>query len=255
MEIHLLASGSTGNSTLIKYRNTNLIIDLGLAKSTLVKKLKMLDTEIEDINGILITHEHIDHVRAIDKVDETIIYAEEVLLKKFKLKGNQFNDKESFRIEDFVITPFLLSHDANCHGFIIETIDKSSKLVYLADTGYLAKGLYPLLKNADYYVIESNHDVPMLLNLNRPIYLTKRILSNKGHLSNEDAAYAIVNLIGDKTKEIALAHLSLEANTKEKAIQATILCAKEHHISLDKCKIKVADAYETVSIGEVAQLV
>ena len=107
-------------------------------------------------------------------------------------------------------------------GYLFEA--DGEKLAYLTDTGYVSKLNLQMMKNLDYYIIESNHDVEMLMKTSRPFATKSRIYSDQGHLCNEDCARALSLMIGDRTKEITLAHLSEEANTPEKALSVVSGC-------------------------------
>ncbi|MBP5694230.1 MAG: hypothetical protein J6X03_02095 [Bacilli bacterium] len=116
------------------------------------------------------------------------------------------------------MTPLKTSHDAiNPCGFLIE--NDGEKLIYMTDTGTIPKKSLKYMVNADYYFIESNHDLDMLNNSGRPRFLINRIAGSYGHLSNEDSAYYMSGLVGPKTKKIILAHLSEECNTEELALK------------------------------------
>ena len=102
----------------------------------------------------------------------------------------------------------------------------------MTDTGFISEKNLEVMRNADYYIIESNHNIKMLLQTNRPAELKQRILSDFGHLSNEDSALYMSELIGDKTKEIALAHISEEANYNEKALGTYLRILKERIVDI-----------------------
>ena len=130
-------------------------------------------------------------------------------------------------------------------------LSQEQRLIYMTDTGYVSSKNANYMVDADYYIIESNHDVEMLMNTNRPMSLKNRILSDKGHLSNLDSALLMSRLLGAHTKEIVLAHLSREANTSELALQTYYDVFKENHVNLGKCQIKVASQVDVVSGGEL----
>ena len=208
MNYYILASGSKGNCCLIQNDNTNIIIDCGTTKKYLLDCFEELNYKLEDTNCLLLTHEHIDHIRSIKTFKDINIYS------PFKYEDYDFNIIEpykSFMINDIEILPIELSHDCDITiGFII--LDKDEKLVYITDTGYISEYNEALIRNADYYIIESNYDYDMLMKSNRPIYLKKRIHSNHGHMNNLDTAEILNRVIGNKTKEIILAHISMECN-------------------------------------------
>ena len=155
-----------------------------------------------------------------------------------------------FKIGAFEITPIETSHDAsNPCAYLIK--DNDSSLFYMTDTGVFLEETLPLVKNPTYLIIESNHDIKMLLHTNRTFELKNRIMSDKGHLCNEDSAIAAISIIGDKTKEIVLAHLSEEANTPETALEAYDKIFNHFHINKDKYIIRCANQWTSLSGGDL----
>ena len=137
--------------------------------------------------------------------------------------------------------PFRISHDAvDPVGYMIKKDEKT--LVYVTDTGYITGDILKTLKNADAYIMETNHNVEMLQMCNRPWSLKQRILDDCGHLSNEDSAYAMSQLIGEKTKHIYLAHLSQEANLPDLAEMTVRHILKEENIDLNKLNLHMTYA-------------
>ena len=154
-----------------------------------------------------------------------------------------------FEIEHFKVTPVSTSHDVrNPLGFVIENEDE--KLVYLTDSGKITVKSLQKIKNADYYIIESNHDPEMLMATNRPMMLKRRILSTKGHLSNEQSATYMTKCIGDRTKEIVLAHLSEEANSPDVALATYKKVFEDANISLENIKLYCANQHYSVEGGK-----
>lgn len=217
MFFDVINSGSKGNATLVFTPEATILIDVGIAISTIEEELAKFNKSINDIDAVLITHNHTDHIRNIKGFSPKKIYALERTVP-----GSLSNVVEvnvPFEIKDVKVTAFPTSHDAiNPCGFMLENND--TRLVYMTDTGVYLSSNTPLIKNPDYLIIESNHDIQMLLHTNRPMELIQRIMSDYGHLCNEDSAFASLEIIGDKTKEIILAHLSEEANTPETALAA-----------------------------------
>ena len=121
----------------------------------------------------------------------------------------------------------------------------------MTDTGVFLDECLPLVKNPTYLVIESNHDIRMLLNTNRTFELKNRIMSDKGHLCNEDSAIAAISIIGDNTKEITLAHLSEEANTPEVALEAYQKIFKHFGVNIDKYLVRTAWQRKSLSGGKI----
>ena len=248
MYYHIIASGSKGNATIIVSNKSALLIDMGISLTRLENGLKEINLSLKDIDGAIFTHNHTDHISGIKYISPKIMYALEGTLPSSL--SNVVNLYEPFMVGDFTITPFKTSHDAtNPCGYLIKDADES--LVYMTDTGVFLEDNLPLVKNPTYLIIESNHDIKMLLATNRTFELKNRILSEYGHLCNEDSAIATISIIGDKTKEITLAHLSEEANTPETALEAYEKIFAHFHINKDKYLIRCANQWESLSGGNI----
>ncbi len=223
MKIAVLSSGSKGNSTLIETQNTKILIDLGVTKSYVEEKLDEIDVKPKEIEAILITHTHVDHIQGLKvflKKYHPKIYVNEKILELLHEYLGDFDyelfDKDETIIGDLKINVIKTSHDVEGSiGFVISSDDKS--VVYITDTGYINNKYFELLSNRNLYVLESNHDVEMLMNGSYPYQLKRRILGNKGHLSNDDAAYYLSEFIGNNTKTVVLSHLSDDNNTPNQA--------------------------------------
>ena len=217
MFFDVINSGSKGNATLVFTEQATILIDMGIPICVIEEELVKFNKKITDIDAILITHNHADHYRNIKTFSPKKMYALERTIPGSL--SNIIEINKPFIIKDATITAFPISHDAmNPCGYMIES--SGVKLVYMTDTGVYLSSNTPLIKNPDYLIIESNHDIQMLLHTNRPMELIQRIMSDYGHLCNEDSAFAALEIMGDKTKEIILAHLSEEANTPELALAA-----------------------------------
>jgi phosphoribosyl 1,2-cyclic phosphodiesterase len=203
---------------------------MGLPMKRVASSLSSIKKSKADLRGILITHEHSDHIKNLSMYKGKVpIYAS---------KGTvEYSDHEvvpfdSFEIGSLTIIPFRTSHDAaNPVGYVV--ISGKSKLVYLTDSGYVPDESLDYLKDADYYIMESNHDLKMLLKSNRPAVLKRRIKGDEGHLSNVDSAIYLSELVGPKTKEIYLAHLSEECNLPELALEAYRKTFKKKEVPYD----------------------
>lgn len=225
LQISVLASGSSGNAIYVETPTTKLLVDCGLSGKKTAELMNQIDRDPHDLDGILVTHEHSDHIQGVGVMSRRYnldIYANDktwqaMAPKLGKIKTEHkflFNPTELKTIGDIDILSFGVSHDAIDPQFY--TFQKNNKqFVILTDTGYVSDRMRAALRNADAYLIESNHDVGMLRMGAYPWHLKQRILSDKGHLSNEDGALALVDLIGDKTKRVYLGHLSRENNMKE----------------------------------------
>lgn len=215
MRVCVLASGSKGNSTLIITDNSKILIDLGTNSKYIENALSKLNIEPNEIDALVITHDHIDHVYGIDVFTNkfpTKVYSHQDL--KFKIRNPElrYNLEDKMSINEVIIKPFATSHDASHSvGFVI--IDNDKSLCYITDTGYINRKHYDLLSNHDCYVMESNHDVKLLMNGKYPFHLKQRILGDKGHLSNKDSIKYLNKFVTDKTKLIFFIHLSVDNNS------------------------------------------
>ncbi len=245
MYFHIIASGSKGNATIVVSNKTVLLIDMGITLTRLEEGLSEINLSLNDITGAIFTHDHTDHISGIRFLSPKILYALEGTLPSL---SNVVCLNKEFQIGDFRITPIETSHDAtNPCAYLIK--DKDSSLFYMTDTGIFLEDSLPLIKNPTYLIIESNHDIRMLLHTNRPFELKNRIMSDKGHLCNEDSAIAAISIAGEDTKEIVLAHLSEEANTPEVALEAYQKIFKHFGIPFNKYLIRCANQRVSLTGG------
>ena len=250
MKVCVIASGSKGNCCYIETQQAKILIDIGLNSLTTERKLKEKNIDPDEIDAILITHTHKDHVeglRVFNKKHKAKAYLTEIMYKELnqELTNYEFIDNK-LEIKDLTITTIKTSHDAeDSNGYIIESENKS--LVYITDTGYINIKNHKLLKNKTIYVLESNHDVEMLMNNpNYPYHLKQRILGDKGHLSNKDSSYYLKKFIGKDTKHIILAHLSEHNNTDELALKTLTETLEDNNID-----IKIAHQEKQTELIEV----
>lgn len=244
MKFSIFSSGSDGNCTLIRTNKINLLIDAGITKKLIEENLNRYGLTIKDINYLLITHEHVDHIRALPvllkECDISIFMSKGTYLaikEQFQKPGKEkalmlFEERlakgtiniinriknsilyPSFMLDDLFIQVLPAFHDSKeCIGFTF--IEDLKKLVYMTDTGYVHQDIYQDISNADAYILESNHDPEILMHSARPYPLKIRVLSDHGHMSNEDSMVTLCNVIGDKTKLILHAHVSQECNLSE----------------------------------------
>ena len=225
MKFVVLSSGSKGNTTYVECNGVKILIDLGNSCKYVVEKLNEIGVKPGDIDGILITHTHVDHVKGLKVFLHkygTKVYATKKIIEELDYVLNyEIIPLSNFSIGDIYIDVIKLSHDApECVGYIIHSGYK--KLVYITDTGYINEKYFSILSNADVYILESNHDIEMLSNGKYPFHLRQRILSDKGHISNYDCSRYLSTFLGCNTKCVVLAHLSLENNTPDLAYQTLI---------------------------------
>ena len=250
MRAIILGSGSKGNSTLLIGKDKKILIDVGFSYPKMISLLSEYNVHPNDIDAILITHTHKDHIGGLStfiKKNMTLVFTnivmQEELLKIISEDVMRINEDE-FTIGEFDIETIHTSHDApGSVGFIIK--DGSSSLVYVTDTGYINSMYLQRLKNKDAYIFESNHDINMLMTGPYPYILKQRVVSDKGHLSNEQSGNYLKELIGDKTKKIILAHLSETNNTRDIALK-TVKDILNEDIDID-----TAYQDKTLDVGEV----
>jgi len=228
MKITVLASGSKGNCTYIEGDSGALLIDAGLSAKELLKRLEKAGGSPDLVKGILLTHEHSDHMKGVDVLARKLeipVYATHGSLWQFEEKRK--SDKavtlspckknEQFTIDGFRVTAFSTYHDA-CDpcGFLIG--ENGNRAAYCTDTGRISEKILEYLKMSDYAILESNHCPDMLENGPYPRFLKERIRDeNRGHLSNIAASECLKSLKNEISGTL-LAHLSEENNTPEKAL-------------------------------------
>ncbi|MDD3392297.1 MAG: MBL fold metallo-hydrolase [Bacilli bacterium] len=250
MKVSVLASGSKGNSTYIESLDSCFLIDLGVSTHYIEQKLYELDVTARSIAAIIITHTHIDHVSGLKvfykKYHPKVYLTKEMydVLSKTMTLDDYYIINEEFMIGNIKITPFKASHDVEVNGYIIE--EGIKKILYLTDTGYINRKYYSLLSNLDMYIIESNHDIEMLMNGNRPYHIKQRILGDNGHLSNKQTSEYLNKFCGDKTKCIILAHLSHDNNDPVLAVQTIKEALKEKNIT-----VSIAEQNEKMELLEI----
>jgi phosphoribosyl 1,2-cyclic phosphodiesterase len=235
VKIHILASGSKGNMTYIKTNDQNFFIDAGISYLKVKQKMLAYQQDIQNVDTIILTHEHYDHTMGLKMI------LKQGFIKTIYLTHGTYqaltDDVKSFFPTNVImikadqpvmmgaveITPFMVSHDAlEPVGFLIKAEGK--KIVSITDTGYVDQSYEALLSDADLYIVEANHHPTKLMNSPRPFLLKKRILSEKGHLSNEDACWLMNQWIKTKTSIWVVAHMSEDCNDiidVEEAIVAT----------------------------------
>lgn len=225
MHFSVLASGSTGNAFFVETGEHSFLVDAGLSGKALEALFKEIDRDMSKLSGILVTHEHSDHIKGLGVVARKYklpIYANSNTWQAMERSIGEISLEQKFTFEmeqvqsfgSLDIQSFGVSHDAAEPMFYVFH-EGDKKLALITDTGYVSNRMKGIIENADCYVFESNHDVSMLRMGKYPWSIKRRILSDVGHVSNEDAAIAMSEVVGDRTKRIYLAHLSLDNNMKD----------------------------------------
>lgn len=230
MRVMTIASGSSGNCIYVGDDNTHILIDTGISRKRVEEGLRLLDLSLNDIDGILVTHEHSDHISGLGVVERksaTPVYATWGTIKGIqntnlgKLPEGIFNTIEcdrEFKIGTLSVKAAATSHDAlSPCAFRVEAGDKSFDLV--TDLGKYDDYIVDRFAGVNCMVLEANHDIRMLETGPYPYPLKQRILGEKGHLSNEAAGHLIDRLLGSQVQEILLGHLSKENNYPDLAYE------------------------------------
>ena len=263
MRVCTIASGSSGNCTYVGSDNTHILIDAGISGKKIEKGLEEAEIKPNELSGILVTHEHIDHINGLGVMARRYgipIYtssktyeAVTATAKVGNIPDGLFRSIEAdtpFIIGDLGIDPFSTSHDAaDPMGFRVELNGKA--FASATDLGYYNDYIVSKLKNLDVLLIESNHDVNMLEAGAYPYQLKRRILGDKGHLSNSTAGLLLNEILHDGMKHIMLGHLSKENNYPALAFQT--VC---YEITFGKCKYKAEDfSMEIAKRDEAGQVI
>jgi len=256
-----LYSGSSGNCSVVEENGKFILIDMGKSARLTNKALTELGLDIKNLQGILVSHEHTDHVSGLRvflkniKVPlytgaATLDYLQDNLLipPHIEMQDLSFNGAD---IGPFHISGFETPHDSvGCLGFRIHT-DGGSTMSIATDLGQVTENIFHSLNNVDLAVVESNYDVQMLKNGPYPYYLKTRIASNHGHLSNVQSSRVTLRLIENGVKKIQLCHLSNNNNTPSLALQQVALTAMANGITIsNEVQVKVNRRHEITSATE-----
>ncbi|WP_446898083.1 MBL fold metallo-hydrolase [Clostridium sp. LBM24168] len=246
-----LFSGSSGNSTFIASDNTKILIDAGLTGKSIEKALLSIGQNPVDIDAILVTHEHNDHIKGVGILSRRYdipIYTNESTwnamsrsIGKIKEHNIKIISNDYIGIKDMDIISYKISHDAaDPRGYKIFSKNKCACIA--TDLGFFSKEIKENLNQADIILLESNHDVEMLKFGPYPYVLKKRILGKTGHLSNEDCGKAILDISTNKFKKIILGHLSKINNYPKLAYKTVLNVLNENGIKLDNdLSVSMAD--------------
>ena len=232
LKFYSLYSGSSGNSLLVKTENTNILVDAGVSSKKIETALTNLEIDPSSLDGILITHEHSDHVQGLGTfskkfgipvfVNQKTLDAMPKQKEKISEKNiNFFKIEEKFEINDLKIKPFAIPHDAaNPCGFSI--VKDNKKISIATDIGHMTNGILKNLEGSEFILLESNYDPEVLMYSHYPYILKTRIAGPTGHLSNEAAGKTISCLLKSGLQQVMLGHLSKESNFPELAYKTVV---------------------------------
>lgn len=245
----LLGSSSSGNTILVSDSTTNILVDVGLSGRETVRRLQELGIKPEEISAVIVSHEHGDHCRGVGPFVKTLdipVFITDGALENSKIlmdpqKRRRIVAGNCFDINGIQFTGFSTPHDAaDPLGFIVQK--DGIKIGIALDLGYISNLVLERLKECDGIILESNHDVQMLKAGPYPWALKQRVLSRRGHLSNDSVAEFLKNDFDGKATHIVLAHLSKQNNLPELAkISAQRALEARSSISRAQAKIELAD--------------
>ena len=248
-----LYSGSSGNCSFVQTDTTRILIDAGQSAKKIEEALTSINVDPFSIEGILITHEHSDHIKGLgifSKKFNIPVYANAETwdaMPKQKEKVNEENIKyfnfSKFSIGDIDVRPFAIPHDAaNPCGFNIYHKDK--KMSIATDIGHIDKEIIDHLSKSSFLLLEANYEPEVLKCSKYPFLLKSRISGPNGHLSNSDAGKAISYLANNGLNKVMLGHLSNENNFPELAYKTVVEELIENHVSTDNLNLSVAGRFE-----------
>jgi len=241
-----LASGSKGNCIYLGTAKAKILIDAGISTRAIQTRLAQIEVDIADIDAIIITHDHLDHIQGL-----------KVIVKKFQIpvfcnfetakgicetlkaqpKFKIFTTNERFEYRDLAVQSFSVKHDT-LDPVGLSIMYNGLKIGICTDIGVVTTSVINHLIGCDYLYVESNHHPDLVLSSLRPVVYKKRVLGKFGHLSNQECVYLLSNVISDKLKHIFLAHLSKECNNEDLALKTVeeFLKEKNHKASVSIAK-------------------
>ncbi len=243
-----------GNCLYVESDNTKLLIDAGVSLKKIEKGLDTIDVSPSSIDGILVTHEHSDHIQSLGNLSKKFnlpVFANSETFDAMPKQTdkisteniNKFKIKQKFSINDIEITPFSIPHDAaNPCGFNISCND--DKISIATDIGHMTNEILKQLEGSKFVLLESNYDTEVLKLSKYPFSLKQRIAGPNGHLSNEIASKVINYLLHDNLKIAMLGHLSKESNFPELAYQTVVNELINSNSDVSKLSLSVASRNE-----------
>lgn len=262
LQVVTLASGSKGNAALISTDSQRFLVDVGISCRELVKRMQQVGASPEELDGVFLTHEHVDHVKGLvtfAKKYQVPLYASQGTWRAVFGKYPQLNRAQCrltgsrMLVGDVSVDCFAISHDAaQPQGYSFLWRTGGTKCTYVTDTGFVTPAVREAVGGSDVLILEANHDVEMLKNGSYPYELKQRILGTRGHLSNATAGQFLLQL-ERMPKHIFLAHLSEQNNLPQLALDTVqnILDSKK---KLRETRLLVANQHQPVADFLTGQL-
>jgi len=250
MHFATLASGSSGNAILVGEQNRGFLVDCGIAAKRLLANLEMINIPSLQIEGIILTHEHIDHIKGVGALARKLkipVYASDGIWGAVGERLGQLKPEQKIAVQKELniagmeVRLIPTSHDSR-ESFGLKVTGNKHKLGIATDSGMITEEMHRNLQGCDGYIVESNYDLQTLWQGRYPWTLKKRINSNLGHLSNVQIAEALTEWLMENTQKVVLAHLSEENNTPEKSLATVLGILRESQVRrrCSQLKIRVA---------------
>ena len=244
LNFSVLASGSTGNALYIESEKQRLLVDCGLSGKKMEGLFEKIECRPDRLDGILVTHEHSDHIKGLGVFARRYnlpIYANAKTWKAMEGSIGKIPNDQKFHFEmdtaktfgDIEVETFGVSHDA-AEPMFYTFHHEGKKLALATDLGYVSDRIKGVIQDADMYIFEANHDIEMLMMGRYPWNVKRRILGDLGHISNEDSAAALIEMISNRTKRIYLAHLSQDNNMKDLALLSVKQTLEQNGLNLER---------------------
>lgn len=233
-EVSVLASGSSGNCFYIGTDKGDILIDAGISCKQISQRLEQIGKSMDNIKGIFVTHEHVDHISGIEVLSRR--YNVPIFINRGTL-GNSYLDMGNIQLikrnDEIDFNGLKISSFSKCHdaadpvSYLIK--NGSKKISVITDIGCCCENVIESVKESDLIILESNHDLNMLKNGPYPYFLKKKISSTKGHLSNYESALLVLEFGNKRLQHVLLSHLSLNNNTPELAMKTfnSIVCERD----------------------------
>jgi phosphoribosyl 1,2-cyclic phosphodiesterase len=256
LSFRLLGSGSSGNATLVSDGENHILVDVGLSGRETARRLRECGVRPEKISAIVVSHEHVDHCRGVGPFAKSLdipVFIGDASLRASGISlapnlRNRFESGVPFEVRGVLFTPFAVPHDAA--DPVAFCIEKSGvKIAIVLDLGYVSNLVVERIKCCDGIVLESNHDVHMLKVGPYPWSLKQRVMSRRGHLSNDRVADYLASGFDGKARHLVLAHLSKKNNLPELALLSARRALEERSL-LPGSQIQL----ELASADEVSRL-
>ncbi len=222
MKVCTLASGSSGNSVYLETSYSKILIDAGISLRQIKLRLANIGVEIDDLDAVIVSHEHSDHTHAINRINVPVYVSSNTtnIWKDKVFNLMEFDSETTFEFNDLTITPFSVPHDAiDPVGFTVD--DGNKKLGIATDIGSVTGLVVQKLKGCNVLILESNHDSEILSYSKYPWRLKQRIKGRLGHLSNKQSGWLLESVFNDDLQHVILAHLSKVNNTPEIAYETS----------------------------------